>query len=183
MLSNQLEPVRGDDFSEDFSSFNVVLILTFIAIIAATIYVAWPFFQRMTRFLWRPSLVQFFHRMSRSLPRPSWMFQRAALSDASTQTDGGRDHTIHLMNTRIQMLQQQVDEKDFRIEDLESLVHYYEGQVRSTTLFVSRTGMRYHLSRDCRALQQANQSGIRDLICCSQCIQVLRDNANLSGDW
>ena len=37
------------------------------------------------------------------------------------------------------MLQQQVNDKDERIQDLENLVHYYEQDVTSTSLFVSRT--------------------------------------------
>ena len=163
-----------------------MFILTFIAILAATIYLARQCFHRMTGSLLRPRLVQFFQRMSRSLSRPSWTFpwnQRAVLSDASAQTDVGRDHTIRLLNCRIDMLQQPGHDKDDRIEDLENLVHYYEGQVTTTSLFVSRTCARYHLSRDCRALQQANQSGIRDLRCCSQCIQDGRDNSNLGGPW
>ena len=68
------------------------------------------------------------------------------------------------------MLQQQVNDRDERIQDLESLVYYYEGDVTTMSLHVSRTGARYHLSRDCRSLT-----------CCSQCIQVLRDNSNLVG--
>ena len=82
-----------------------------------------------------------------------------------------------------QMLQQQVNDKNERIQDLENLVHYYEQDVTSTSLFVSRIGARYHLHRDCRALLQANQAGIRDLKCCSQCIRTLRDNSNLGGSW
>ena len=65
--------------------------------------------------------------------------QQAALEDVSTQTESGRDQTIHLLNCRVQMLQQQVNDKDERIQDLESLVHYYEQDVTSTSLFVSRT--------------------------------------------
>ena len=162
-----------------------MFIFTFVAIFAATIFLAWQCFHRMTGSLTRSMLVQFFQRTSRSLPRPLWMVlwnQGAVLSDASTQTDGP-DQTIRLLNCRIDMFQQQVHERDERLEDLESLVHYYEGQVTTTSLFVSRAGIRYHLSQDCRALQQANQSGIRDLRCCSQCIQVFHDNSNLGGPW
>jgi len=96
VLSNQLEPVRGDDFAEDsFSSYNIIVIFTFLTMFAATVFLAWqclgnlsifdskpmavPRFQtsslqsgveRMMRSLPRPTLVQFFQRMPWSLMRP-----------------------------------------------------------------------------------------------------------------
>ena len=124
-------------------------------------------------------------RMPWSLMRPFaflWNLQ-VGLEDVSTQTEGGRDQTIHLLNCRVQILQQQVNDKDERIQDLENLVHYYEQDMTATSLFVSRTGAQYHLQRDCRALLQKNQAGIRDLKCCSQYIQTLRNNSNLGGPW
>ena len=45
------------------------------------------------------------------------------LEDVSTQTDGGCDQTIRLLNCRIQMLEQQLGERDERIQELESLDH------------------------------------------------------------
>ena len=188
VLTNQLEPVRGDDFAEDsFSSYNIIFIFTFLTMFVATVFLAWQCLERMTRSLPRPMAVPRFQtsRMLWSLMRPFAFLwnQQAALEDVSTQTESGRDQTIHLLNCRVQMLQQQVNDKDERIQDLESLVHYYEQDVTSTSLFVSRTGARYDLHRDCRALLQANQAGIRDLKCCSQCIQTLRDNSNLGGPW
>ena len=188
VLTNQLEPVRGDDFAEDsFSSYNIIFIFTCLTMFAATVFLAWQCLERMTRSLPRPMAVPRFQtsRMLGSLMRPFAFLwnQQAALEDVSTQNESGRDQTIHLLNCRVQMLQQQVNDKDERIQDLDSLVHYYEQDVTSTSLFVSRTGARYHLHRDCRALLQANQAGIRDLKCCSQCIQTLRDNSNLGGPW
>ena len=158
------------------------------AMFAATMFLAGRCLYRMTRSLQRPLLVQFFQRMSWSMTRPLLAFfwkQRAVLEAVSTQTDGGRDQTIRLLNCQIQMLEQQLGERDGRTEDLESLVHYYEGDVTTTplALFVSRTSARYHLSRDCRALSHANQAGIKNLTCCSQCTKVLRDNSNLGGPW
>ncbi|CAL1132261.1 unnamed protein product, partial [Cladocopium goreaui] len=175
VLTNQLEPVRGDDFAKDsFSSYNIIFIFTFLTMFVATVFLAWQCLERMTRSLPRPMAVPRFQtsRMPWSLMRPFAFLwnQQAALEDVSTQTESGRDQTIHLLNFRVQMLQQQVNDKDERIQDLENLVHYYEQDVTSTSLFVSRTGARYHLHRDCRALLQANQAGIRDLKCCSQCI-------------
>ena len=188
VLTNQLEPVRADDLAEDsFSSYNIIFIFTFLTMFVATVFLAWQCLERMTRSLPRPMAVPRFQtsRMLWSLMRPFAFLwnQQAALEDVSTQTESGRDQTIHLLNCRVQMLQQQVNDKDERIQDLENLVHYYEQDVTSTSLFVSRTGARYHLHRDCRALLQANQAGIRDLKCCSQCIQTLRDNSNLGGPW
>ena len=158
------------------------------AMFAATMFLAGRCSYRMTRSLQRPLLVQFFQRMSWSMTRPLLAFfwkQRAVLEAVSTQTDGGRDQAIRLPNCQIQILEQQLGERDGRTEDLESLVHYYEGDVTTTplALFVSRTSARYHLSRDCRALSQANPAGIRNLTCCSQCTKVLRDNSNLGGPW
>ena len=144
VLTNQLEPVRGDDFAEDsFSSYNVIFIFTFLSMFVATVFLAWQFLERMTRSLPRPMAVPRFQtsRMLWSLMRPFAFLwnQQAALEDVSTQTESGRDQTIHLLNCRVQMRQQQVNDKDERIQDLESLVHYYEQDVTSTSLFVSRT--------------------------------------------
>ena len=66
MLSNQLEPVQGDDFSDDgLSSFNIIFIFTFfIAMFASDdCFLAGQCLYRMTRSLQRPLLVQFFQRM------------------------------------------------------------------------------------------------------------------------
>ena len=63
--------------------------------------------------------------------RPMWTAfwnQRAALSDVSTQTETAREHTM--MNARIEMLQQQVHDKDERIEDLDSLVWFITTKVK-----------------------------------------------------
>ena len=185
VLTNQ---VRGDNFVEaSFSSYNIIFIFTFLTIFVATVFLAWQYLERMTRFLPRPMAVPRFQisRMPWLLMRPFAFLwnQQAALEDVPTQTESEQDQTIHLLNCRVQMLQQQVNDKDERIQDLESLVHYYEGDVTTTSLHVSRTGARYHLHRDCRALSQANQAGIRDLKCCSQCIQTLRNNSNLGGPW
>ena len=109
---------------------------------AATVFLAWQCLERMTRSLPRPMLVQFFQRMPWSLTRPFAFLwnQQATLENVSTQTESERDQTIHLLNCRVQMLQQQVNDKDERIQDLENLVHYYEQDVTSTSLFVNRTG-------------------------------------------
>jgi hypothetical protein len=56
------------------------------------------------------------------LPAFLWK-QGAVLEDVSNQTDGGCDQTIRLLNCRIQMLEQQLGERDERIQDLESLDH------------------------------------------------------------
>eukprot|EP00435_Cladocopium_sp_Y103_P032775 s1444_g8.t1 len=201
VLTNQFEPARGDDFSADeFSFFNYIFFYTFLVMFAATMFLAGQCLYRMSRSLPRPSFAQFFQRMPWSLPRPSIAFlwkSKAVLIDATTQTDDSEplrtpndvslqtrdDQSIRMMNCRIQMLQQQAAEKDDRIQDLEGLVHYYETDISDASLFVSRTGERYHLKRSCRALSCANQAGIRRLTCCSQCIQQLRDESNLGGPW
>ena len=73
VLTNQLEPVRGDDFAEDsFSSYNIIFIFTFLTMFVATVFLAWQFLERMTRSLPRPMAVPRFQtsRMLWSLMRP-----------------------------------------------------------------------------------------------------------------
>ena len=65
VLTNQLEPVRGDDFAEDsFSSYNIIFIFTFLTMFVATVFLAWQCLKRKTRSLRRPMAVPRFQTSS-----------------------------------------------------------------------------------------------------------------------
>eukprot|EP00435_Cladocopium_sp_Y103_P048742 s282_g14.t1 len=159
VLTNQLVPVRGEDSSHDY--FFDIIFTVFIIICSALILQC---FQRMT---WS-------FRSSFGSPRtPSTLLQ-----STSTQTEP--DDEIpkmrkHLENQRhrIDMLTQQVHDKDDKISDLQEWINYYQGDLASTPLWVSRAGERFHVRRECGALQNANPGGIRRLTLCSHCIQNL----------
>ena len=165
VLTNQLVPVRGEDSSHDHF---LDIIFTFFIIIF--IFLIWQFFQRMTWFL-----------------RSSFGSTRTVsplLQSTSTQTEPDGEipkMRQHLENQRhrINMLTQQVHDKDGKITDLQEWIDYYQGDLASTPLWVSRAGERFHVRPECDSLRHANPGGIRRLTLCSHCI---RDLHSSSGD-
>ena len=61
---------------------------------------------------------------------------------------------------RINMLTQQVHDKDDKITDLQKWIDYYQGDLASTPLWVSRAGERFHVRPECDSLRHANPGGI-----------------------
>ena len=165
VLTNQLVPVRGEGSSHDHF---LDIIFTFFIIIF--IFLIWQFFQRMT---W--SLRSSFGSTRTVSP---------LLQSTSTQTEPDGEipkMRQHLENQRhrINMLTQQVHDKDDKITDLQEWIDYYQGDLASTPLWVSRAGERFHVRPECDSLRHANPGGIRRLTLCSHCI---RDLHSSSGD-
>ena len=158
VLTNQLVPARGEDSTHDyfFDITSTFVIITFsISILQC--------FQRMT----------WFSRSSTgSSGTPSALSQ-----STSTQTEPNdeilktRKH-MKPQHHRIDMLTQQVHDKDEKITELQEWIDYYQGDLASTPLWVSRA--------DCNSLQNANPAGIWRLILCSHCIHHLQQHRSLT---
>ena len=77
---------------------------------------------------------------------------------------------MELQRHRIDVLTQQVHDKDEKITELQEWIDYYQGDLASTPLWVSRA--------DCNSLQNANPAGIWRLILCSHCIHHLHGSTD-----
>ena len=162
VLTNQLVPVRGEDSSHDHC-----LDIIFTCFIVIFILFIWQCFQQMT---W--SLRSSFGSTRTTSP---------LLQGTSTQTEPDGEipkMRKHLENQRhrIDMLAQQVHDKDDKITDLQEWIGYCQGDLASTQLW-GRAGERFHVQPECDSLRHANPGGIRRLTVCSHCSRDLHSSS------
>ena len=145
-------------------SYLYIIVIIFPIFIIICSALAWQCFQRMT---WS------FRSSTGSIRTPSMLTQSTSTqTEPSDEIKNIRKH-MELQHHRINMLTQQIGEKDDQITDLQEWVSYYQGDLATPPLWVSRAGARFHVCQDCNSLRNANPNGVRRLTLCTHCIHHL----------